>query len=91
MESFSGVESQKPSLILASQQHVVSHLNVKFRLLSKINDLVTEHDIFVIFITDCTAPFTVGVVTDAIDETDNSAPAVGARGLCLEYTQIPCV
>jgi len=40
---------------------------------------------------DCTAPFTVGVVTDAIDEADNSAPAVGARGICLEYTQIPCV
>ena len=43
------------------------------------------------FFTDCTAPFTVGVVTDAIDEADNSAPAVGARGICLEYTQIPCV
>ena len=64
---------------------MVSHLNVKFRLLSKINDFCD------FFFTDCTAPFTVGVVTDAIDETDNSAPAVGARGLCLEYTQIPCV
>jgi len=39
---------------------------------------------------DCTLPFTVGIVTDAADEIDNSAPAVGARGLCLEYTQIPC-
>jgi len=39
---------------------------------------------------DCTSPFTVGIVTDAGDDTDNSAPAVGARGLCLEYTQVPC-
>ena len=47
--------------------------------------------VHLLFFTDCTAPFTVGVVTDAIDEADNSAPAVGARGICLEYTQIPCV
>jgi len=45
---------------------------------------------------DCTSPFTVGIVTDAdataamTDATLNSAPDVGRRGVCLEYTQVPC-
>ena len=51
-----------------------------------------------LLITDCTSPFTVGIVTDAnsiADTTDsgtaaNAAPDVGRRGVCLEYTQVPC-
>ena len=49
-----------------------------------------------LLITDCTSPFTVGIVTDAdataamTDATLNSAPDVGRRGVCLEYTQVPC-
>ena len=36
-------------------------------------------------VCDCVQPFTVGVYTDAIQET-----AALNRGACLEYRQIPC-
>jgi len=35
---------------------------------------------------DCTAPFTVNVVTDAAADT----AAINSRGACLEYRQLPC-
>jgi len=44
-------------------------------------------------ICDCTAPFSVGIVTDAAADDvaaanmNNVAPS---RGVCLEWTQIPC-
>ncbi|TRY75607.1 hypothetical protein TCAL_15568 [Tigriopus californicus] len=42
-------------------------------------------------ICDCTKPFRVDIVTDAVADvtagTDNTRQS---RGLCLEYRQIPC-
>jgi len=44
-----------------------------------------------IAICDCTAPFTVDIVTNALPDQgagiDNANPS---RGTCLEYTQVPC-
>ena len=57
---------------------------------------------FSFFFLDCTAPFIVGIVTDAIPGNDANdqveaeaapVPAMGLktqRGVCLEYKQIPC-
>ena len=43
-------------------------------------------------IKDCTAPFEVGIVTDAtMDTTALNAAKIGyGSGVCLEYTQEPC-
>ena len=64
---------------------------------------MTKH--FFILFLDCTAPFIVGIVTDAIPGNDANdqveaedagppvVPAMGLktqRGVCLEYKQIPC-
>jgi len=37
-------------------------------------------------ITDCTSPFQVGIVTDALADGANDANA----GVCLNYVQVPC-
>ena len=39
-------------------------------------------------ICDCTAPFSVGVVTDNMPEA--ASAKVANRGFCLNYVQIPC-
>ena len=39
-------------------------------------------------ICDCTAPFSVGVVTDNMPEA--ASAMVANRGFCLNYVQIPC-
>jgi len=43
-------------------------------------------------ICSCNAPFTLNIVTDAtaIDGTGKTDSALGDRGLCLDYQQIPC-
>ena len=41
-------------------------------------------------IKDCTAPFEVGVVTDAIPDATATADVNEASGICLTYTQEPC-
>ena len=45
-------------------------------------------------ILDCTAPFSVQIVTDALtdkaDATTANDDPNNSRGLCLEWTQIPC-
>jgi hypothetical protein len=49
-------------------------------------------------ICDCTAPFQVSIVTDAMTDPKDAATAPDAttanlqqsRGVCLDYTQIPC-
>merc|ERR1712110_1057886 len=47
-------------------------------------------------ICDCTAPFTVDIKTDAKGDEGATAAAAaataapGSRGVCIEYTQIPC-
>ena len=46
--------------------------------------------IFQNFIADCTAPFTVAIVTDAIAGAVAPAAILPGRGVCLEYQQIPC-
>ena len=44
------------------------------------------------FLLDCTAPFTIDVVTDATNTDGGDAvdvpAAVGDRGVCLDYTQV---
>ena len=51
---------------------------------------VVFHFIFL----DCTAPFIVGIVTDAVpgagDQVANDMGMKVQRGVCLEYKQIPC-
>jgi hypothetical protein len=43
-------------------------------------------------ICDCTAPFSVYIKTDGLIDAATTAAAVpNNRGVCLEYTQIPCV
>lgn len=39
-------------------------------------------------ICDCTAPFRVGIVSDAIAD-DGAANTPASQGICLEYTQVP--
>ena len=46
--------------------------------------------IFQNLIADCTAPFTVQIVTDAIAGAVAPAAILPGRGVCLEYTQLPC-
>ena len=41
-------------------------------------------------ISDCTAPFEVNIQTDATTDTDTANDQRTNRGVCLEYTQIPC-
>ena len=41
-------------------------------------------------VTDCTAPFEVSIVTDATTDGTAATIAGSIRGVCLEYTQIPC-
>merc|ERR1712156_906867 len=43
-------------------------------------------------ICDCTAPFQVAIVTDAMTDAGDAATAnlLPSRGVCLEWTQIPC-
>jgi len=38
-------------------------------------------------ICDCTEPFIVGIHTDAIAD---AAPVTRSRGICLDYSQLPC-
>jgi len=38
-------------------------------------------------ICDCTEPFIVGIHTDAIAD---AAPVTKSRGICLDYSQLPC-
>ena len=40
------------------------------------------------FFLDCTRPFEVNFFTDAI--ADAMAAVLPNRGVCLEYTQLPC-
>ena len=46
--------------------------------------------IFQNLIADCTAPFTVQIVTDAIAGAVAPAAILPGRGVCLEYQQLPC-
>ena len=46
--------------------------------------------IFLHLIADCTAPFIVDVFTDATIDGVAPTAAAPARGLCLEYQQLPC-
>ena len=46
--------------------------------------------IFQNLIADCTAPFTVAIVTDAIAGGVAPAAILPGRGVCLEYQQLPC-
>ena len=46
--------------------------------------------IFQNLIADCTAPFTVAIVTDAIAGAVAPAAILPGRGVCLEYQQLPC-
>lgn len=39
-------------------------------------------------ICDCTSPFIVRVYTDATQ--DNGATTIASRGVCLDYSQLPC-
>jgi len=39
---------------------------------------------------DCTAPFTIDIFTDATIDGVAPVAAAPARGLCLEYQQLPC-
>ena len=41
-------------------------------------------------ICDCTAPFTIGVKTNAATDTGDTASDLLSRGVCLEYRQTPC-
>jgi len=41
-------------------------------------------------VCDCTAPFSVGVRTDASDAADAAGATGRSRGVCLEYVQKPC-
>ena len=41
-------------------------------------------------IKDCTAPFEVGVITDATTDGTAATTASHNSGVCLEYTQEPC-
>ena len=41
-------------------------------------------------IKDCTAPFEVGVITDATTDGMPATTASHNSGVCLEYTQEPC-
>jgi len=41
-------------------------------------------------ICDCTFPFEVNVKTDSTPEEDPPTVPDSARGVCLEYTQLPC-
>lgn len=44
-------------------------------------------------ICDCTAPFSVQIVTDALADIGTAAgpnTVDNSRGVCLEWTQIPC-
>ena len=41
-----------------------------------------------LFVLDCTRPFEVNFFTDAI--ADAMAAVLPNRGVCLEYTQLPC-
>ena len=41
-------------------------------------------------IKDCTAPFEVGVITDATTDGMAATTASHNSGVCLEYTQEPC-
>lgn len=42
-------------------------------------------------ICDCTAPFNLMIHTDAVSDTaKDAANSVLSRGLCLDYTQLPC-
>jgi len=43
-------------------------------------------------ICDCTAPYAVGIVTDAMTDTPDATTAniLQSRGVCLEWSQIPC-
>ena len=45
-----------------------------------------------IIISDCTPPFSVSIFTDDLTDNNNAAGANTdqSRGLCLEYTQVPC-
>ena len=45
---------------------------------------------FLLLIADCTAPFIVDVFTDATIDGVAPTAAAPARGLCLEYQQLPC-
>ena len=46
----------------------------------------------VLFFIDCTGPFEVGIHTDTtFDATGGTAQMTASnRGVCLDYTQIPC-
>ena len=46
--------------------------------------------IFHNLIADCTSPFTVQIVTDAIAGAVAPAAILPGRGVCLEYQQLPC-
>lgn len=63
------------------------------------------HCIFWTFFTDCTPPFQVGVYTDNSDFGDDDISDAGtwmadgggeafgtrhSKGICLDYSQIPC-
>ena len=51
-----------------------------------INLTISNH---FIGISDCTAPFTVGIHTVAGSDPA-SATSLGANGVCLNYSQKPC-
>lgn len=40
-------------------------------------------------VCDCSAPFNIGIVTDAIAETPET-DVTSIRGVCLDYQQVPC-
>ena len=40
--------------------------------------------------SDCTAPFIVQIVTDAVPGAGDQMATKVQRGVCLEYKQIPC-
>ena len=42
------------------------------------------------FSADCTAPFTVRIVTNAVLATGDGGIAGTQRGVCFDYMQIPC-
>ena len=45
---------------------------------------------FRIFFSDCTAPFVIEIYTDATNDGTAAAANTEARGVCFEYTQVPC-
>ena len=55
-------------------------------MMAKYSNLVLTY----IFFSDCTAPFIVNIVTDATADAIAATAAAPARGVCLEYRQIPC-